>query len=129
MLPHFGSLLGYEGPESLILSKNLPSALIDPTVIDKKLSIDLAIGRVIKASPITPFLSSPLGLVPKHDGRLRKIHHLSYSGGRSVNNFTANEYSTLCYTKLANFFAEIVYAGSPSMDGRTPRVACNKFNI
>ena len=41
MLLLFGFLLGYTGPEALILSSNLPSALIDQAVIDKKLAEDL----------------------------------------------------------------------------------------
>lgn len=41
MLLCFGCLLGYTGLEALILSSNLPSALIDQAVIDKKLAKDL----------------------------------------------------------------------------------------
>lgn len=59
MLLHFGCLLGYEGPGNLIFSNNLASALIDPTVIDKKLAADLVSGRVIELVPHHPFIASP----------------------------------------------------------------------
>jgi hypothetical protein len=70
----FGTLVGYEGPDSLIISKNQESVYLAPEVIDAKLHDDLAMGRIV---PTFPFISSPLGLVPKHDGGFRRIHNLS----------------------------------------------------
>ena len=59
------------------------------------------IGRVGEVNnPAPPFISSPLGLVPKHDGGFRKIHHLSYPSGDSVNDYVADEASSLSYTFL-----------------------------
>lgn len=81
MLLRFGCLLGYTGPEAWILSRNLPSALIDQPVIDKKLAEDLSTERVVGVNPNFPFISSLLGLVSKHDGGFRRIHHLSYPRG------------------------------------------------
>lgn len=58
--------------------KTLPSALLDPEIIDNKLAHDLKLGRVVEVgNPTCPFISSSLGLVRKHDGGFRKIHHLS----------------------------------------------------
>lgn len=70
MILRFGAQLGYKGPDdSFILSKNLASVLDKPGVIDKKLTEDLALQRVVEVpNPEVPFISSPLGLVPKHDG-------------------------------------------------------------
>ena len=62
--------LGYEGPlDAFILSDNLTSALKDPPIIDKKLTEDLVLGRVVEVEKLTPlFICSPLDLVPKYDG-------------------------------------------------------------
>ena len=94
-----------------ILSSNLPSALIDPSVIDHKLAQDLSMGRVIDITdPTSPFMSSPLGLVPKHDGSLQRIHHLSYPSWRSVNDHIADEASALSYTSLQRIFSKVLAA-------------------
>lgn len=119
MLLRFGCLLGYQGPDAFILSTNLPSALIDPTVIDDKLANELSAGRVVEVNDLTPpFISSPLGLVPKHDAGFWKIHHLSYPPGRSVNDFTAfiaNEASSLSYTSLHITLDKVFIAGRHSI--------------
>lgn len=89
MIVRFGVELGYKGPtDAFILSKNLSSALVDTDIIDKKLCEDLALKRIIEVkAPTPPFIASPLGLVPKHDGGWRKIHHLSHPAGSSVNDY------------------------------------------
>ena len=112
MLSRFGCLLGYTAPETLILSSNFPSALIDPSVIDNKLAEDLSTGKVVEIiDPTSLFISSPLGLVPKHDGGLRRIHHLSYPIGSSVNDRIADEASALSYTSLQRIFSKVLAAG------------------
>ena len=75
MILRFGAELGYQDPpDAFILSDNLASVLEDPAIIDKKLAEDLAMGRVVGVKePTPPFISSPLGLVPKHDGGWRRI--------------------------------------------------------
>ena len=112
MLLRFGCLIGYKGPDAFINSKKLPSALIQPDVIDQNIASNLALGRIIEIdAPTNHFISSPLGLVPKHDGGFRKIHHLSYPHGSSVNDYIASEASTLSYSSLQNVFQQIVNAG------------------
>lgn len=39
----YGALVDYEGPQTLIISKNLLSALLDPATINTKLRDDLAL--------------------------------------------------------------------------------------
>ncbi len=71
MIFRFKVELGYEGPSNaFILCDNLASALEDPAIIKKKLLEDLAFGRVtqLQGVPTPPYICSPLGLVPKHDG-------------------------------------------------------------
>lgn len=112
MFLRFSCLLGYTGLETLILSNNLPSALIDQLVIDNKLEENLASGRVIEiVNPVSPFISSPLGLVPKQNGGFQKIHHLSYPRGRLVNDYIADEISSLSYTLLQQIFDKVLAAG------------------
>lgn len=113
MLLRFGCLVGYTGPDNaFILPNNLPSALLDPEIINGKLIHDLNAGRVIEINhPSPPFISSPLGLVPKYDGGFRKIHHLPYPGGDSVNDYIAAEASSLSYSSLQDIFQKVIAGG------------------
>lgn len=61
-------------------------------------------------NPFLRFISSPLGLVPKHDGGFRKIHHLSYSNGNSVNDYITEEASSLSHTSLHEIFNKVILA-------------------
>ena len=96
----FGCLLGYTGPSTWIMSKNLASALLDPQIIIEKLKDDLLSGRVIPAIQSYPFISSLLSFVPKFIGGLCRIHHLSHPRGSLVNDFILQEASNLRYTSL-----------------------------
>ena len=107
----FGASIGYEGPHSTIFSSNLSSALLDPAAIDKKLEQDLLAGRVVPATQTSFFISSPLGLVLKPNGEFRRIHHLLYPQGLSVNNFISKDTVNLKYATLANVLARIRRAG------------------
>lgn len=95
----YGALVGYEGPETLIISKNLSSALLDPITINTKLRDDLDLGRVEIVTGDRPFICSPLGLVPKPGG-WRRIHHLSHPPSHSVNHHIPEKSSELKYTKF-----------------------------
>lgn len=111
LILRFGALTGYQGPSSTIISPNLSSARLNPAVIQRKLEQDLASGQVVLATQTSPFISSPLGLVPKPNGDLRRIHHLSYPRGLSVNDFISKEASNLKYATLANVVTRICRAG------------------
>jgi hypothetical protein len=106
-----GALLGYTGPDVLILSSNLSSAHDAPEVLDNQLDEDLRLGRVCAATPTQPFISSPLGLVPKSDNTLRRIHHLSFPSGRSVNDNIPADNATLRYTAVTDIFEAVRQAG------------------
>ena len=93
-----GALIGYEGEPQLRLSKNLASAAQAPDTIMSKLHQDLLLRRVIRTMPTFLLISSPLGLVPKHDGGWRRIHFLSFpDDALSVNGNIPDEYSTIEY--------------------------------
>ena len=112
MILRFGAQLGYEGPNAFILSKNLASALADTEIIDKKLAEDLRCRRVEKVTnPTMPFISSPLDLVPKHDGGWRKIHHLFHPIGRSVNDHILDGVGEMKYTRFQDVLQMVIRAG------------------
>lgn len=101
--------MGYKGPAYNHIVKNLSSADLAPDVITKKLSKDLAYGRVLKVQGIpVPFISLPLGLIPKHDSGFRRIHHLSHPKGESVNYYILEHYSNIKYTSLKQIYALVV---------------------
>lgn len=112
MIFRFEAELGYEGPSNaFILSDNLASALEDPAIIEKKLKDDLAFGRVKEVQPIPPFICSPLGLVPKHDGGWRRIHHLSHPPGEPVNDHIPDSAGELRYTRFQEVLKLVTSAG------------------
>jgi hypothetical protein len=49
--------------------------------------------------------------VPKQNGTLRRIQHLSYPAGRSVNDFIPSDYGTITYTRLDEILRQIIVAG------------------
>lgn len=81
-----GAKIGYCGPKQKIISGILPSATNDPDTPPTGLENQIAADRLTEVSKVRDyFISSPLGLAPKFNGKWRKIHHLSYPCGRSVN--------------------------------------------
>ena len=106
-----GAHIGYEGQPQLRLSKNLSSAFEDPEIITNKLQDDLHLHRVVQTTPTFPFISSPLGLVPKHDNSWRRIHHLSFPDHISVNDGIPKSYSTIEYITVDMIFKSVVEAG------------------
>ena len=104
-------MIGYEGPKQLILSKNLASSEINRPFITNQIESDLFKRRIRPTSSSYPFISSPLGIVPKSNGGFRRIHHLSYPKDRSVNDFIRKEYGVLSYVILDEILQMVVQAG------------------
>jgi hypothetical protein len=48
--------------------------------------------------------------MPKPNGTLRGIQHLSYPAGRSVNDFIPSDYHTITYTRLDEILRQIIVA-------------------
>ena len=94
----FSTLVSYEGSEKLITSENQQSVNLAPEIFDTQVQEDLARSRIVLASPTLPWICSPLGLVPKHDGGFRRMHNLSHPPGISVNAHINDDYSSLKYT-------------------------------
>ncbi len=113
MIIRFGMELGYEGPtDAFILSEDLASALKGTEIIDNKLRNDLALQRVVEVKALAPpFISSPLGLDPKHDGGWRKIHHPSHPRGHSVNDHIPDGAKEMRYTRFQDVLRMVTQAG------------------
>jgi hypothetical protein len=107
----YGALIGYRGPKTLIHSRNLVSVEQGADTMVHKLRIDLSLGRVSPSTGNAPFISSPLGFVPKGDGGLRRIHHLSFPRKASVNHYIDEASSTLVYTSLYKVTNHVIAAG------------------
>ena len=112
MIIRFGVELGYERPTDVfILSENLASALEDTEIIDNELRDDLALQRVVEVKdPAPPFIPSSLGLVAKHEGGWRKIHHLSYPRGHSVNDQIPDGEGEMRYTQFQDVLRMVTKA-------------------
>ena len=117
MILRFGTELGYKGPlDAFIILDNFASALKDPPIINKKLTEDLALGRVVEVEkPTSPFICSLWGLVPKHDGGWRKIHHLSHPRVESVNDHIPDGVWELRYTCFQEVLELVIQAGQDSI--------------
>ncbi len=112
MVLRFMAELGYKANDAFILSDNLASALEDSTVNEKKLQEDRASGRVTPVhEPSRPFICSPLGLVPKHYGGGRRIHHLSHPHCESVNNYIPDGVGEIRYTRFQEALKLVINAG------------------
>ena len=107
----FGAMLGYTGPKTLLLSKNLSSAFLLPQVMEEKIQADLRLGRIAETTPTFPLISSPLGFVPKPNGSWRKIHHLSFPEGSSVNDYIFPESAYIQYVSFENVLGMVRRAG------------------
>lgn len=69
-------------------------------------------GRVIPVfDPQPPFISSPLSLVPKHDGGWCKIHHLSHPSIHSVNDNIPKKDGQLQYVRFQEILDLILNTG------------------
>ena len=110
----YGCDVGYEGPETLIISTNLQTTALSPDTLTKVLDKDILLGRVTTATPALPYICSPLGLVPKHNEGWRKIHHLSYPGTRSVNSNIPDDYSSISYSTVQDILDMVRQAGKGS---------------
>ena len=101
-----GFSLHFHGIRESSQAKTLLSAVQNPTIVDAKIAKELAAGRLAGPfdSPlISPFVVSPLGVVPKKSpGAFRLIHHLSFPRGASVNDGIFHENSTVCYATIGD---------------------------
>ena len=111
----FGFDLGHRGTTTNDLKvKNLTSASKNPKEIHKALNKELQAGRLagpFKEPPFTHFQISPIGLVPKKNGKFRLIVHLSSPKADSINSHIDNIFSDVQYATLQDAFKLILGMG------------------
>lgn len=109
-----GAKLGYQDPERFEVNQNHASVKEAPDILAKDIKRQMKAGRLlILTAPLpTKHFSSPLGLVPKHDGGWRRIHDLSYPAGASVNEGIPKDWGALEYAVIDKAITAILtYAG------------------
>lgn len=120
----FGAHIGYKGPRIARFSRNLPTALANPTIVTANLEAEVKLGRVAGpfAEPPFPNLQvSPLGIVPKkHSEKFRTIFHLSYpKSGVSINSCIDKEEFSLTYVTIDNAIQSIQSLGRGTLMCKT----------
>ena len=103
----FGFQIGCVGvpPQPTSVIRNLHSADTFSSVIDRKITKELALGRILGPYDVMPnypnYRISPLDVVPKKTlGEFRMIHHLPFPEGYSVNDFIPKEISSVQYATI-----------------------------
>lgn len=112
----FGAKIGYTGPKQRILSDNLLTASDAPDILDEDLQAQISADRVTRLDIMPEYLmSSPLGIVPKSNGKWRRIHHLSHPRGSSVNCNIAEEHGALEYTTFDDAVMAVIETGQGAL--------------
>lgn len=99
----FGFKLQYEGPRYPRESSTLKSARQSIVILMENIDKECKLGRVagpFSSRPFPTLTVSPLDLVPKKDGDLRVIHHLSYPENDSVNYFIDHAWCAVQYASV-----------------------------
>ena len=121
----YGADVGFTGRRVSRFSRNLPSAVSQPSIVTENLSKEVALGRVAGPFPSPPlpnFQVSPIGLVPKkHTAKFRTIFHLSFpkSGETSINSSISKEDFSLQYITIDNAIQVILRFGQGSFLAKT----------
>jgi hypothetical protein len=111
-----GFALHFSGVVNTQQGKNLPSALANPTVVDRKLAKELSalsgLAGHFTAAPFHPFRVSLLDLFPtKRFAEFRLIHNLSFQRGFSVNDGIATENTSVHYATVTDAIPLIKLGG------------------
>lgn len=113
-----GFRIGYNRQISSLrsTSRNHPSALSNPQVVQDHIAAEVEVGRLLgpMKQALLPLLhSSPIGLVPKSNqvDRWRMIVDLSFPPGGSVNDGVARELASLTYAKVDDAIQHILQLG------------------
>ena len=100
----FGFSIDHVGPRQNFSSKNLISAITNPTAVDAKLDKEIDLGRIVgpfDTRPFSVFHISPLGLIPKKlPGEFPLIHHLSFPEGHAINSHIPKFASSVHYANI-----------------------------
>ena len=94
--------------------QNLRSAIERPEIVSDKIEKEISLDRIAGPFSEPPFpnmVISPIGVVPKKDGKWRMIHHLSFPDGESVNDAIPEEESTVQYATVDQAVDTILQLG------------------
>lgn len=98
---------------------NLPSALIHASTISLDIAKQLTNGRTngpFPQPPLANFRCSPLGAVTrKHSSKTRRIHHLSWPTGTSVNDGILEAEGMIVYDSFARAVDDLIASGPGSL--------------
>ena len=112
---HKGFSLEYHGNFRFRAPKNLPTAQIDPQLIQEKLAKEVKLGRMLGPFSEPPFpdlMCCPVGLVPKKDtDEMRMIMHLSYPYGESINDYIDPEKAATQYQQFEDAVQLVIKQG------------------
>ena len=101
-----GARIGFEGQRTPRFSKNLPTALNQPSIVTSNLEHEVSLGRAagpFETPPFPNFQVSPIGLVPKKNSKkFRTIFHLSFpkSDSTSINASISKDDFSLQYVTI-----------------------------
>ena len=114
-----GCSIGYNGPQFVHCSKNLPSAYQQPLILDNALTQECNAGHILGSfdnPPLPDLCCSGLGFVPKHDGGWRRtIYHLSAPHGNSINDYNNPDDYTLSYCSVDDAYAILNLLGTGAL--------------
>ena len=101
---HFGTHVGYSGPEKPRISRNLIWGNQHPELVSKYLTKEISLGRVagpFDHPPLPNLQCHPVGVVPKkHSSEWGTIYHRSYPEGDSLNDFIPKDPYAFQYVRL-----------------------------
>ena len=106
-----GFRLGFQGIDINQRCQNLKSAESELDILMSKLDAEIQLGRIAGPFDDPPFVNfrvSPLGLVPKHNGSYRLIHHLSYPEGDSLNDGIPKDLTSVHYASIQTAIRHIL---------------------
>ena len=107
--------VGYKGFLPRVRPHNLTSALQNPVEVDKKLSKESSLNRIVgpfKQEPFSHFRTSPLVLIEKKiPGKFRLINHLSYPPGDSINDGISPEDAQVQYQSIDHALQQLQQLG------------------
>ena len=109
-----GFRIGFSGHFTPQSTSNLSSALLQPVFVSAHLRECIERGETagpFSEPPLPNFVTSPIGLVPKKNGKFRLIHHLSAPAGESVNDGIPKEDFSLKYIKVDDAIERIMRLG------------------
>lgn len=113
-----GFAIGHAGTDVHSIAPNLPSSHMHFDYISDYLAQCCADGQTAGPFSYPPFPAmqcSGLGVVPKKNGKLRVIHHLSAPEGRSVNDGISRQAFSLNYIRVDDAIAIIQRIGQGAL--------------